>query len=315
MRKKQASISDFFKGVPLSEPLKTFKGNVVAIAYIAGETVKTIDTSKGKIQELHDKVIQEQKEDKESLQRDKKELEKLRELRTKIRAIRKSPTAAKDVFQKDEHWLNEAIEDWQRIVIRSQRIHSKGDFIIRQGRALLNMYEKASEILMPMVFVFLVTIWDAFVLDTVRRILRVHPELITLSDEEIKLNTSFLWNMKSTKDIRNYMIENKVRYLDGHRDELLKCFREHWGIDWEKSGVALSDTIEIRARRDIWVHNKGIVNKQYRNMVGEDTSLKEGQVAQVDIKYLNISLAKLTHLTVYIHNIAHKKHYAKVNIG
>lgn len=279
MRKKQPSISDFFKGVPLSEPLKAFRGNVVAIAYIAGDTVGRIDTSKREIQELFDKSIEDLEVDKESLHEAKQKLKQLRELRTKIEVIKGSPAATKAVLQRDEQWLNEAVEDWQSMVIRSQRIVNKGSFVLRQGRALLNKYEKASEILMPMVFVFLVTIWDAFVLDTVRRILRVHPELITLSDEEIRLNASFLWNIESIKDIRNYMIENKVRYLDSHREELLKCFREYWGIDWEMSGLALKDIIEIRSRRDIWVHNKVIVNKQYLNMVGEGTSIKEGQVA------------------------------------
>ena len=147
-----------------------------------------------------------------------------------------------------------------------------------------------------------------------RRILGIHPELITGSNEAIRVSASFAWNIKNTEDMRDYLIEEKVRYLDGNREELLKCFREYWGIDWEKSGIALSEVIEIRAHRDIWVHNKGIVNRQYVNMVGEEQSVKEREVAQIHDEYLIDCVVKLTKLAVYIHNIAHEKHYAKTEV-
>ena len=76
----------------------------------------------------------------------------------------------------------------------------------------------------------------------------------------------------------------------------------------------LSEVIEIRARRDIWVHNKGIVNKQYIRMVSDEQSVKEGEVGEIDDEYLQDCMVKLTRLAGYIHRIAHEKHYAKTEV-
>jgi len=148
----------------------------------------------------------------------------------------------------------------------------------------------------------------------VRRILVIHPELVTGGSRTVEVSASFAWNIKNPKDMRDYLIEEKVRYLDGNREELVKCFREYWGIDWEKSGVVLSEVIEIRARRDIWVHNKGIVNRQYIRMVDDEQSVKEGEVAQIDDEYLEDCMVKLIKLAGYIHKIAHKKHYGTIEV-
>ena len=116
-------------------------------------------------------------------------------------------------------------------------------------------------------------------------------------------------------DIKDYIIEDKVRRLDANRPKLIRCFREYWGIDWEKSEIALTDIVEIRARRDIWVHNQGMVDRQYINMVGDSNLIGLGKKAKIDIKYFNDCLKKLTELAVYIHKIADKKDYAGSDVS
>ena len=71
-----------------------------------------------------------------------------------------------------------------------------------------------------------------------------------------------------------FLIESEIRKLDSSRKTLVETFKDYWGIDWEQSGVPMEEVMEIRARRDLWVHNQGKVNNQYLTMVGKQTSLE-----------------------------------------
>jgi len=117
--------------------------------------------------------------------------------------------------------------------------------------------------------------------------------------------------MGSTSEaLWNYQIEYKVRKLSSKQKAVLRCFNQDWKIDLKSSGVPLDKVIEIRARRNIWVHNKGVINQQYIDMVGGDTSHKRERVAKITYKYLAESEATLNKLAVYIHKVAHEKYYA-----
>jgi len=306
--KKRSSISVLFGGVTLSEPLKTFKGNVEAMVYIAQMSSYRIRGHKDQVSKLYKDGIKSKEEQEKKLREDERVLKNVLEMEA---VVREKETSERS--KKLAKWARETLEG---IVAREKKFVDRWDSLNKGWVESLNKYEKAKENLMPMVFVYIVTIWDAFILDTVRRILRVHPQVIVgKKNATVEVKASFLWDVKSTEDIRNYLIEDKVRQLDGNRNELLKCFGDDWGIDWKMSGIKLIDIIEIRARRDIWVHNGGVVNRQYLNMVGKNGLLREGEVAQIDGEYLDECLEKLTRLAVYVHRVAEEKHYAKADIG
>lgn len=168
-------------------------------------------------------------------------------------------------------------------------------------------------VLMPMAFVYLVAIWDAFITDTTRCILRIHPQLISDCTTNIQLSKSDVWNLGTNQDIREYLIELEVRKLTEERKKLIDTFRDYWGIDFQKSLVNLEDIVEIRARRDVWVHNSGVVNKQYERLVGDATTFEKGQIAEITYEYFEESLVKLIVLAGFIHKTAFSKHYSKLN--
>ena len=300
MTKKQSSHSDLSDEVLSSEPLNTFLGNVESISSLLSMTSSTISKRENELKQSLDETAERRKYHEAKLKEDKDRLKEINRMRSQIEAegLEQLFGQAQTLFTERKAFIKDLKSD-----------------IEKNYPSLLDTYQRQKTVLMPMVFVYLVTIWDAFVMDTVRKILGVSPYLISTSDAKIEVKRSFLWSAESGEDIRNYLIEDKVRQLDYDRKELLRCFKEHWGIDWEESGISLDDVVEIRARRDIWVHNKGIVNKQYLDMLGEGTSLKERQAAQIDIQYFGDCLKKLTALAVYIHKIAYKKHYAKTDIG
>jgi hypothetical protein len=308
--KKQSPLKDLFNAVPLSEPLKTFKSNVEAIDALARMSSRAIERAKGEVEKWQTEDTQFKEDGERSLQESKGRLKRLYELRRRwMRPLKRLPTGEKGQLDEQENRLNELIRTQRALITKEKGLINRWDSSCRNYSALLDRYDKQSEILMPMVFVYLVAIWDAFVLDTVRRILKSHPHLISTADDKIEVSKSFLWNATS-EEIRDYLIEQKVRQLGDHPQQLVESFKDYSGINWEASTISLNDVIEIRARRDIWVHNKGVINQQYLNMVGKDASLELGQVAEIDTQYLAQSLRKLTTLAIYIHNIAHKKHYA-----
>lgn len=309
MSKKQSPLKDLFNAVPLSEPLKTFKSNVEAIDGLAQMSSHAIEKGKGEVEKWRTEDRQLKKDTERSLQECKGSLKQLYEVQRWVKPSKRLAGGGKGQLDEQEDRVSEAIKAHRALITKEKALIDRWDSLCENYSTLLDRYDKESEMLMPMVFVYVVAIWDAFVLDTVRKILRSHPQLISTADDKIEVGKSFLWNANS-EEIRDYLIEQQVRYLDEHRQQLVKSFKDYWGIDWEASTISLNEAIEIRARRDIWVHNKGVINQQYLNMVGKDASLELGQVAEIDTQYLAQSLRKLTTLAIYIDKVANEKHYA-----
>jgi len=277
MAKKEADFGGLFEGVSLSEPLDTFKDNTLAltdILSIGSEGIKT-------------------------------RIEKVNQLLLRAEELTDS---ARDIMRKSEQTDSEKV---RRLEQEAQRRMKEVDSLYREASKWPKTMKKALQLLAPICFVYLVTIWDAFVLDTARRILQVHPQyLLSTSTSDSEINKASLWNANTIEEVRSLMIDDQVRKLDSDRGKLAQVFEDYWGIEWGESGVSLDSVKEINARRDIWVHNKGLINQQYLNMVKEDNSSKLGEVAEITEEYLIRAIGILAGLAIYIHKVACDKHYA-----
>mgnify|MGYP001281129557 CR=1 FL=1 len=175
-------------------------------------------------------------------------------------------------------------------------------------------FEEQLKTTLPMYFIYAITIWDAFINDTTKRILSVHPHIITTSNKPTEISRSVLWACENMEEVRDYLLEAEVQKYDYDRDNLIRSFKEYWGIDWQDSGIGLSTITEFRSRRDIWVHNQGKVNRQYLEMLSKanrNNILKIGESAKIVLEYLSASINALTILAVFIHSKAHEKHYLR----
>jgi hypothetical protein len=310
----------FLKTFGVSEPLGTFVSNISAVKALLGLAVTNIDKSKRDAQKHVRGCERNRRRSVKVIKEAKASLKELYEIRRMFKRL-KAEAKVKgdtDVLEKIENEVEETskyIASCKELTVDTKKTAEEFDELYNFFSIHVDDYVKQGEILMPMVFVYLVTCWDAFVLDTVRNILRVHPQVITTGDAKTEMSRAALWGARSIADVRNDLIEEVVRDLDYDRKKLVKYFADYWGIDWKESGILLDDVVEIRARRDIWVHNNGVVNKQYVEMVGEDNSLKEGQVAKISGQYIDASVDKLTALAIYIHGLAHEKHYSKADVG
>jgi hypothetical protein len=317
MPKKQLSWDDLFATIPLSEPLTTYKDSIQAIINLVGTSLGAIQQK----EESTQKLLEEMKKLAEELAIDTipsfmemrdgrtRSLQELRKLKKRF-ALQMNEENLKDLetLTEENRNLRKRIQNNIRTMKRRYKEYSS---LCTELSQELQAHKLERQLLIPMSFVYLVTVWDAFILDTARKILHVHPNLISGSTNTIEVSKSTLWGL-GANELRDYLIDIEVRNLDIDRKKLVNCFKEHWGIDWEKSSVPLNKVIEIRARRDIWVHYKGVVNQQYLSMVGDDATLKFGQLAEITDEYLFDSLAELTILAIYIHKGAHKKHYSKI---
>jgi len=126
----------------------------------------------------------------------------------------------------------------------------------------------------------------------------------------VNVSKSILWNADNLNDVKDYIINQEVSKLSDGKKMLIETFGDHWGIDWSKSGQSLKDLKEITARRNIWVHNYGKIDAEYLRMIGSKDSKRLGETAEVTRSYLTENTTKLVELSIHIHKVADKKHYA-----
>jgi len=316
--KKQLSWDDIFATTPLSEPLTTYKDNIKAIFDLIGtslgaierkekSTRKLLEDMSGFVEELANDTIPNFTGMRDEQTRF---LHEIREAKKRLAPEMSEESLIQ--FETMTEKANNLRKDIQNSIRSAKRDYKKYSLRCTELAQRLESHQLERQLLRPMSFVYLVTVWDAFIFDTARKILHVHPNLISDSTSKTEVSKSDLWSLNGANGLHDYLIEIEIRNLDSERKKLIDCFKDYWGIDWEQSQVSLNDIKEIRARRDIWVHNRGIVNQQYLSMAGDDTALKRRQLAEITDAYLFGSLAKLTKLAIYIHKVAHEKHYSKI---
>lgn len=317
MPKGQPSWDNIFATAPLSEPLKTYKNSLQAIVNLIGTSLNAIKREEESTRELLEdakKFVEDLATDiipsfKQRRDEQTKNLHEMNDLKKRFKPKMNQELISKHTTLTKQ--ISNFRKDIQNTIKRAKEDHKKYSSLCTDLSQRLKSHQLEQQLLRPMAFVYLVTIWDAFIFDTARKILRAHPHLISESTSKIEVSKSDLWSLNSVNELHDYLIETEIRNLDGERKKLIDCFKDYWGIDWEQSQISLDDIKEIRARRDIWVHNRGIVNQQYLSMVGDGATLKLDQLAEITDAYLIESLAKLTKLAIYIHKIADEKHYSQ----
>ena len=84
------------------------------------------------------------------------------------------------------------------------------------------------------------------------------------------------------------------------KEEIFKEFFKHHSIESQYYEKHKAEILEIFYRRNIFVHNNGVVNKNYLGCSGNIFGFKEGQDAPIDIEYLYNSCSYLLLLSADI---------------
>lgn len=121
--------------------------------------------------------------------------------------------------------------------------------------------------LMEMVVVYLVTIEEAFVADYLRALFHVRPSLLR-TEKKLDLTFEEASDLDSYEALRNYLEDSAIEPLTrGGIDELSSYLKKRLNLrleefpDWGR-------VREASYRRNLIVHNKGEVNKTYRDKTG-----------------------------------------------
>lgn len=142
-------------------------------------------------------------------------------------------------------------------------------------------------------------LWDAFELflgDCLTVLFYAFPRFLTTPPENIVLPTTHyddLFGTTSVLQTRLAIAQRKVSQLLQSENvfDLLKKTEQRFGV----SLSALSEPdrkalLEFSARRNLWIHNAGVVNDIYLRLLrryGVSSSASEGALAPVDQLYLN----------------------------
>lgn len=148
-----------------------------------------------------------------------------------------------------------------------------------------------------------VAVTENYLLSSLRLIFTMYPQKLTLNIEGIpaekKIDLDIILEAKDLDLLLANIIENK----------LIKIFYESPQRYFQFIEAVLTITIpeemkdefiEVKATRDIIVHNAGITNSVYINKVSENARAVEGQILPVDSRYFESSIRCMKKLTHFV---------------
>lgn len=178
-----------------------------------------------------------------------------------------------------EQTLEKAIKVHQEFLERNCEKEEKDGkyfYIVKQEhlrrnkklRKEINYSKIAHQIIQRNFVVSLVSQYDSFLGGLIRTMYLIKPELIDASDK--KLTFTNLVELGSVQEARDFIIEKEIdTILRGSHTNQLVWFEQKIGKIRDKI-TCWSDFIELTERRNLFVHNNGIVTNQYLRVCKEN---------------------------------------------
>lgn len=155
---------------------------------------------------------------------------------------------------------------------------------------------------------------EAFVFDVLRMALCDYPEKLALSTQgnrgELSVPLPVALKAKKLSDVLDALIDrrlNAAAYASPH--EYLAYFHAVTGI--RVTALEFQSYIEIKATRDLLVHNSGVVNATYLEKVEEMKRAKSGKLIPIDREYYDQSIAVLKKLAGIVSQESWRVFYRK----
>jgi hypothetical protein len=154
--------------------------------------------------------------------------------------------------------------------------------------------------------VALVSEFDAFMGATLKTFYRLKPDALNASERS--MTYSDLMGFGSIEAAREHIVEKELEtFLRSSHSEQFKTLETKLGIPLRKDLPIWKDFVELTERRNLFVHNDGIVNSQYLQVCSAEgvdcTGLKKGAPLRVSKGYFSKAhevvyeiAAKLSHV-------------------
>lgn len=155
-----------------------------------------------------------------------------------------------------------------------------------------------SDILYRSSFVMLFTYFDNLLSDLMHNYYERYPK--SFEGENFKISLSELTSINDIKEAKEYLINKHIdSQMYNSLESQINYFKDHLNVSCKKEDLNWENIDEVRERRNIIVHNGGIVNRKYvqkfkkRDLSTDVEILKEGDVLKIDSKYFLKSLDAL----------------------
>ena len=161
---------------------------------------------------------------------------------------------------------------------------------------LLNLVTKST-------LINLIVIFETLIADLIHVISENYPKAINL--ENYSLNFNELQEISKIEEARKYLVSKLIdNLLHEAHEEIFKFLEKVTGIKMDFYSRNKEIFTEINSRRNIFVHNRGIVNSDYISKVSERLiekyKIKKGQAAETNKNYILDSISFIEALGIYL---------------
>ena len=133
-------------------------------------------------------------------------------------------------------------------------------------------------------WIYAVALFDGFISDAFMAVLVCRPE--TMRSSKRQLSYESILSLQNRSELVSFMASREINEMSYKSiEDQAHYYRDRFGIDVGQSGVPIARLAEIRALRNLLVHNDGIVNRIYleglaspRYELGERVKLTSGEV-------------------------------------
>jgi hypothetical protein len=184
-------------------------------------------------------------------------------------------------------------------------------FARRKDRELKEIYDRfLYRELFENLVVTAISHFESFLFTVLQLVLLTHPKKLTLNvrgmdiKKEIPLN--ILLDANNREDALYEVIERQLNALSYAAPKAyLEYLKSVTGVD--TTDPAFADYIEIKATRDVLIHNAGIVNDVYLSKVGNKNRGEGGDRLAIEKQYFNHCIATLKRLSGIIRRDIYKQ--------
>lgn len=155
--------------------------------------------------------------------------------------------------------------------------------------------EKQEEILYRGSLLLLVTYFENLVAGVFRECFVKYPQRISLNEKSVSYK--MLTEMNDIEEIKNILIDQEV--TNKMYDSLLnwkKYFQKNLKLELKAWDDEFELIQEIMARRNLYVHNNGVINSIYINLVKEVNKDSIGNILSIDREYIDNAIDILEYI-------------------
>lgn len=150
------------------------------------------------------------------------------------------------------------------------------------------------------IIVTAVSQFEAYLFEVLHIVISTYPKKLTLSIKGVEISRDIpldlLLNANNLNDIMDKVIERRLNEASyASPKEYLEYLGKIIGIDTKDP--AFLDYIEIKATRDLIIHNSGVINEIYISKSGPQKRGDIGQTILIDAMYFDHCMATLKRLS------------------